>query len=144
MSGRRYRRRYAEVDAVQYDGTNDEAIRQFLGAWDAEVEPCQIGGPSRSVRPGLRIRTVRSVDTAGVGDWVVRTRQHFVIHRDEDFADLYVSVNWEPDTAEWSVLDAAHRWAEANYGTEPGTEGFAMFADLECAIERYVEQSFES
>jgi hypothetical protein len=57
----RYRTRVTEIDAVQFDGTNQAAVRNFTG------QPC----PPFS--GALEIRATDGTRYAVPGDWVVRT-----------------------------------------------------------------------
>lgn len=66
LSVSRFRKRPVEVEAIQYDGTNAPAIREWGG--DARIrEISEMHAPL-----ALAVYTLEGVVKASIGDWIIR------------------------------------------------------------------------
>lgn len=64
-----------EVEAIRYDGTNEDAILAFMrGPEHARVEKTKLPGPGRGLRDGIRIDLFGGHLRVAVGQWIVRER----------------------------------------------------------------------
>lgn len=88
-----YRRKPEEVTAIQYDGTNAEAIVELLGGeTNARTEAANLPGPGRGLTPGIRIQTFAKQAQAREGDWVARTDAGFKVISNVQFSAEYEAV----------------------------------------------------
>lgn len=90
----RYRKRPVEVEAVHYDGTNCEAVLDFMGGpRQARVEERKLPGPGRGMHDGIVIHTLEGDMLASVGDWIIRgVEGEFYPCRDDIFRKTYEAV----------------------------------------------------
>jgi hypothetical protein len=68
-----YRKKPIEVQAIRYDGTNEDAVAEFMGGKrQARAEKRKLPGPGRGLHDGILIHTLEGTMTASVGDWIIR------------------------------------------------------------------------
>jgi hypothetical protein len=68
-----YRKKPVEIQAVHYDGSNADAVAEFMGGdRQAKVEERKLAGPGRGMHDGIVIHTLEGDMTASVGDWIIR------------------------------------------------------------------------
>lgn len=73
MNVKKFRKKPVEVQAIRYDGTNEDAVAEFMGGErQAKAEKSKVSGPGRGMRDGIRIHTLEGTMTASVGDWIIR------------------------------------------------------------------------
>jgi hypothetical protein len=89
----RYRTRLREIEAVRYNGDNEDEIVELLGgSRQAKAEKATLMGPGRGTHEGVRIETFAGTLTAAVGDWVVRDGDGERSYKPEAFAATYEPV----------------------------------------------------
>lgn len=87
----KFRKKPVEVEAIHYDGTNWDQLRDFLGEemWSHLRAVSRTGdGPAAGY-----IMTLDGTMTASVGDWIIRdVRGEFYPCRPDAFAATYEAV----------------------------------------------------
>ncbi len=70
---RRFRKKPIEVEAIRYDGTNRDAVAEFMGGDRVvKVEQKLLPGPGRGMHEGLRIQTLEGTMRADIGAWIIK------------------------------------------------------------------------
>ena len=101
----RYRRRPAEIEAIQWTGGNADALRAFAGSDFDTIDPeDRIEDPDQDAQ--LLVEASHWVGIKPT-DWVLKFEGYFVAKRDETFRDV-----WEPAPAA-GLVPAADRAALA-------------------------------
>lgn len=95
MTAKTFRKKPVEIQAIHYDGTNADAVAEFMGGTrQARVEERKLAGPGRGLHDGIVIHTLEGDMTASVGDWIIRGVQgEFYPCKPDIFAATYDEVS---------------------------------------------------
>jgi hypothetical protein len=113
----RYRRRPAEIEAVQWTGSNADAMRALCSPFDfQEIEP-----EDRAEDPDetAAVRTHPHGGWVGLkpGDWAVKNGKVFSVLRGDEFADLYEPAAVQPPADRAALVERAAQAIRDSNGT---------------------------